>query len=575
MIKKIVMRNFKRFKEETLELDSPIVFAGPNNSGKTSVIQAISTWHFALQKWLVSGKKQNSIGLPRTEFATAPVSEFNQLWTNKSTGRKKTEDGGPLGAARPLEIEIFGEDQAENGKSKEWSLAMIFTYRNQDQVYAKPTVTKNEIPKSAKDMGIIHIPSFSGIQLAETIYTREYQDILIGQGKPGDILRNMLKEVSENKESWQSLCRHVKDIFNYELLPPKYKGQAFITCEYQQLAVVGNSSMPKLEINTAGSGFQQVLLLLAFLYARSGAVFLIDEPDAHLHIYLQGEIYRLLKRIATEQKGQLIIATHSEVFINATDPENILSFFGDSPHRLSDTHDRKKLQAAIERLSSLDLMEVEKSGGVMLCVEGQSDFNILREWAKILGHSLAKWFEGKWQVNTPDGESQEVKPYCFNMAGKRPKVAEQHIQALQAVYPKMKCFILLDSDGRQGGDSTTAGENPAIMEKHWQKYEIESYLIVPDVINRFVSRKENSSFSGSDAIDKMKSHIPPAYYDDIATNDYLERVKASDDILAKVFEGIPIGKSDYYQIAAEMKPEEIHQDVRDMLDAIAQHFGVS
>ena len=571
MIKKIVMQNFKRFKEETLELDSPIVFAGPNNSGKTSVIQAISIWHFALQKWLMSGNKQKSVGLPRKELASVPLIEFNQLWTNKSTGWKKNEDGGSVGSRRPLVIGVFGEDQDENGKSKEWSLAMSFAYTNQDQIYAKPMVARSGIPESAKNMGIIHIPSFSGIQLEETQHTREYQDILIGQGKPGDILRNMLKEVSENKESWQSLCQHVKTIFNYELLPPKYKGQAFITCEYQRLATDSKSS---LEINTAGSGFQQVLLLLAFLYARSGAVFLIDEPDAHLHIYLQGEIYRLLKRIATEQKGQLIIATHSEVFIKATDPENILSFFGDSPHRLSDTHDRKKLQAAIERLSSLDLMEVEKSGGVMLCVEGQSDFNILREWAKILGHSLAKWFEGKWQVNTPDGESQEVVPYYFDMAGKRPKVAEDHIQALHAAYPKMKCFILLDSDGKQGGDSTTAKGNPAIMEKRWQKYEIESYLIVPDVINRFVSHRGNPLFSRT-AVNKVKSLIPPAYYDDIATNDYLERVKAS-DILADVFEGIiRIGKSDYYQIAAQMNPEEIHQDVRDMLDAIAQHLGVS
>ena len=573
MIKKIVMRNFKRFKDETLELDSPIVFAGQNNSGKTSVIQAISIWHFALQKWLMSGKKQNSVGLPRKEFAPAPVSEFNQLWTNKSTGWKKAEKGGPLGSARPLEIEIFGEDQDENGKSKEWSLAMSLTYRNQDQIYAKPMVTKNEIPESVKNMGIIHIPSFSGIQLEETQHTREYQDILIGQGKPGDILRNMLKEVSE-KESWQSLCQHVKTIFNYELLPPKYKGQAYITCEYRQLATDGNSHLPKLDINTAGSGFQQVLLLLAFLYARSGAVFLIDEPDAHLHIHLQGEIYRLLKDIATEQKGQLIIATHSEVFIDATGPENILSFFGDSPHRLSDKHDRTKLQSAIERLSSLDLLMAEKSGSVMLCVEGESDFNILREWAKILGHPLAKWFDGKWQTNTADGEVQKVTPYHFNMAGKRPQVAKERTHALQAAYPNMKCFILLDSDGGQGGDSTAASGNPAIMVKNWQKYETESYLIVPDVIARFVSHRENPLFSRT-AVNKVKSLIPPAYYDDIATNDYLERVKAS-DILADVFEGIiRIGKSDYYQIAAQMNPEEIHQDVRDMLDAIAQHLGVS
>ena len=42
---------------------------------------------------------------------------------------------------------------------------------------------------------------------------------------------------------------------------------------------------PVLDIASAGSGFQQVLMLLAFLNTRTGSpCCLLDEPDAHLHM---------------------------------------------------------------------------------------------------------------------------------------------------------------------------------------------------------------------------------------------------------------------------------------------------
>ena len=39
MLTKLTIRNFKRFGEVEIELGSPVVFIGPNNSGKTSAMQ--------------------------------------------------------------------------------------------------------------------------------------------------------------------------------------------------------------------------------------------------------------------------------------------------------------------------------------------------------------------------------------------------------------------------------------------------------------------------------------------------------------------------------------------------------
>ncbi len=151
------------------------------------------------------------------------------------------------------------------------------------------------------------------------------QDLLVGQGRPGEILRNLLWEIAEkDQESWQLLAKHIHDIFQIEMLAPSYSSsRPYIICEYQE------SGRPKpLDLSNAGSGTLQVLLLLAFLYARPATVILLDEPDSHQHVILQKQVYALVRRVAHKRDGQLIIATHSEVILDATEPTRVFGFFG-------------------------------------------------------------------------------------------------------------------------------------------------------------------------------------------------------------------------------------------------------
>jgi len=51
MLTRLIVRNFKRFGDVDIELGSPVVLIGPNNSGKTSVLQALSLWEIGLRRW--------------------------------------------------------------------------------------------------------------------------------------------------------------------------------------------------------------------------------------------------------------------------------------------------------------------------------------------------------------------------------------------------------------------------------------------------------------------------------------------------------------------------------------------
>ena len=59
MIKQVQLRYFKRFEKEVFDLDDHVVLAGPNNAGKSTLIQAINTWHFALRRWMAEKYREN------------------------------------------------------------------------------------------------------------------------------------------------------------------------------------------------------------------------------------------------------------------------------------------------------------------------------------------------------------------------------------------------------------------------------------------------------------------------------------------------------------------------------------
>ncbi len=55
MLTRLVVRNFKLFDEVEIELAERVVFVGPNNSGKTSALQALALWNVGVLRWIEKG----------------------------------------------------------------------------------------------------------------------------------------------------------------------------------------------------------------------------------------------------------------------------------------------------------------------------------------------------------------------------------------------------------------------------------------------------------------------------------------------------------------------------------------
>lgn len=130
---------------------------------------------------------------------------------------------------------------------------------------------------------------------------------------------------------------------------------------------------------------------------------------------LQKQVYDRLREVAHRANCQLLIGTHSEVLIDNTSPERIVSFF-EHPHKLVADTERDQVREALKRLTTLDILLAEQSPGV-LYVEGDTDLNLLREWSRILNHPSQNFFN--------------KNPFWHNNQGRAPREARAHFFCLK------------------------------------------------------------------------------------------------------------------------------------------------
>ncbi len=558
MIHRITVKNFKCFREQRFDLSDSVVLAGPNNAGKSTLLQAIAMWKLALRRWVSQreGSKaftRSGVAIPRTDITAVPLREMNLLWE----GRRVTGPQGMSGTPRLIEIVVEGRKDNEP-----WTCGVELQYTNPELVYARPHGAKDLNreairdfpPAAAKSLEIVHVPPLSGIERDEPRRDRGMQDLLVGQGRPGEILRNLLLEIANNdrREYWENLTDHIRGLFQIELLKPIYSpAQPYIVCEYRALSHTANQNRP-LDLSNAGSGTLQVLLLLAFLYARPATVILLDEPDAHQHVMLQGQVHDLIRKVARDRKGQMVIATHSEVVLDATEPERVLGFFGEAPRKLAGETERDQVREALKRVTTTDLLLGQDVGGV-LYLEGETDEKILKEWARILNHTSYQHFK---------------HPFVHWLGGRSLRDAKAHFFAMRAAFPQIRGLCLVDGDNRDEPDQETT--NAGLKVLRWRRYEIENYLLHPESIARFVYFPLMQS-----RIDKEFWRQVPRGTDLFGDHVALTRIKASDEFLIPLLNSVGenVRKRDLFLLAAVMRESEIHPEIREKLNAIADSLN--
>ena len=544
MINRVVVKNFKKFSRADFKTKEHIVIAGPNSSGKTTLLQAIAAWSEIASIWRrynpdISREEDGnypSINLNLLSFYSVPLADFDHLWKDKNV-------------RHPASIWLH---------TNEWKIGFEILHREMELASIRPAkkVSEDDLEKYRdKPLLPVYIPPLSGLDIKEPLFDPVVIPARLARMQAGSVLRNLLLAISRDQKRWSKLQEIVGDFFGYELTSPS--GGAEVFARYRHF-----SNDVSYDMSSGASGFLQVLMVYAALLSAEASVVLIDEPDAHLHVLLQDKMYRSLYEHARNNGSQLIVSTHSESLINVVDPRHLCVMRSDGLKAVADGIEQAALINILKVLDTEEILLLQETDNPgILYVEGRTDISILREWARVLGHRLYFFLEKPfWKPTVYETRDRD--------GGIR---AEKHYEALKLVREDTAGVELRDSDGKARKSRTL---NNGLERIFWKRYEIESYLIHPDAIVRFTE-----SVGGETAAEKARAYMngkfpPDVFKYPMRKHEYLEEVKAK-NILSGIFHGVGIPEAkDYSQIAAVMKKEEIHPEVVEKLDRVADCLGI-
>ena len=568
MLTKLTLRNFKRFSNVEIELGSPVVFIGPNNSGKTSAMQALALWNIGLKRWNEkrSGKstpeKRPGVTVSRRDLVAIPVPDANLLWRDLRVRDVQRVDGRQRTSNIRVEIVVDGL-----GKDRCWSCGLEFDYANDESFYCRPlstskgkTLERMPVPEEAGQVRIAFLPPMSGLAATETRLDRGAVDVRMGEGRTAEVLRNLCFQVhAERKEDWSRLADQLKHLFGTEIDPPRYMPErGEIVMSYREHGT-------RLDMSSAGRGLQQTLLLLAYMYANPGSVLLLDEPDAHLEILRQRQTYRLLTDVARESGSQIIAASHSEVLLNEAAGRHLVVAFVGPPHRIDDRG--SQVLKALREIGFEQYYQAEQTGWV-LYLEGPTDLAILQALAKRLNH---------------EGALQALERPFLKYVENKPAAVRNHYRGLREAVPALRGAVVFD---RLESEPSDMAPVECLL---WKRREIENYLCTQATLEAYAEASAIEAVAGPlflrDETERRLEAMQQAIDEVSSALNTLGRgspwgadIKASDEFLKPVFEtyfknlGLPnlMAKKDFFELAEYVPENEIDPEISEKLDAIVR-----
>ncbi|HNL08459.1 MAG TPA: AAA family ATPase, partial [Chitinophagales bacterium] len=317
MIETLSIKNFRQIKDQTIELSPVVVVIGPNNGGKTSFLQAICLFATALQTWSAvvqqrttnKTNRKTSVAIQLENLVNIPIAAYRELWTDlQLRSRTTTAEGKTATQAIKIEIHATGYTQQQY-----WRIGFEFDYGRDSLIYVRLAHNEQgeqyDFPPILTNEHIGYLPAMSGLNPWED--KLEKGSILrhIGNGKTADVLRNLcyLLYTHEDAKVWQQFTQQIEQLFQIQLQNPQYfPSSGLLKMTYHE----GNKK--DVDLSALGSGAKQTMLLFAYMWGFPNTVTLLDEPDAHLEVIRQKNIYDQISDIAKQNHTQLIIASHSE-----------------------------------------------------------------------------------------------------------------------------------------------------------------------------------------------------------------------------------------------------------------------
>lgn len=477
-LRELEIEALKGIEHVTLELQPFTILTGPNDSGKSTILQAILLGFECFRLCLdTSNWTLSKSGRALSEFDFLPVNELKDLWYRRIWK-----------PARDREQYVRVRFTFDNGVTFVARIRFLFGMLNVGLETFEPTPTAQVLQALAGTSPVL-IPATPGPQAHEPVVALAQLHRLLGTGEPSRVVRNILLQLQgeEDAQSWEFVAGVVQRYFGLDLAHIDFEPRRDL-----ELRVPYAGQDFSLDIVSAGSGLNQMLQLAAIVAWRRPGMVLLDEPDSHLHTALQVKLLDFLLELSTHYDLQIVAATHSRDLISQAPLSAIV------PVDLSRDH--------LEPLESVEhlLLEFERQGTVSnvdlallyqtkrcLFVEGSTDCRLLPKIAERLG---CGGFQGRGQL----------VPFGFGGVDEL-RVIPRVVQLFERMIgAQLTWAVVRDRDANL----------PRVIEWHreqaaelgiphchiWEGYSIENLLLDPHLVAAAVGLKSPAPGLGVDEL---------------------------------------------------------------------------
>ena len=305
MVKQITIERFKSIESATLDLGKINVLVGANNSGKSSVLQALQ---FA-----------TSVAQTAKLYSQTTKFDKNSVWATSVYPDQliysPVKDPYVLAKGGILKEDInLGISVAFVEDSNEKVTATFRKGRNKNIAARFEGETVGQHLASLENPFCMYVPGLAGIPFEEEIRTVGIVRRIAAKGDSNTVFRNVINLLSQDAEKWELFLSDLKVIFpaiDFTISAnPNVDGS--IDVRFQL-----NPSDPMLPIDLAGTGVLQAIQIAAYVNYFKPALLLLDEPDSHLHPNNQRALATLLVSLSDRTETTILISTHSRHLMSA------------------------------------------------------------------------------------------------------------------------------------------------------------------------------------------------------------------------------------------------------------------
>jgi putative ATP-dependent endonuclease of OLD family len=315
-LKSISIENFRSIGDEPVVIkffkNKPIILIGENNSGKTNIIRAIE---LMFGEFHPKYKNLEDYDHFQRNSENKIVIDAEVIGFKNRLGRNGEFSCGGFGFTCQKNKETdFYAIQAEDGNTNQYVSSII-----RDELLC---VVVNA------EQNLNYQLSYSTKYTLLSRVTKSFHDRLSSDEDKIKTLKKLFDSIKETflkVEEFKSFSDNMSTIAGHMITNMShalnFDFSAYDPSNYfKTLRVQPTEGKHTRSFEELGTGQQQILALcFAHAYAKSflgqGLIFILDEPEAHLHPLAQKWLARQMFKMA-EEGLQLVITTHSPYFIN-------------------------------------------------------------------------------------------------------------------------------------------------------------------------------------------------------------------------------------------------------------------